>query len=137
VVFSPIDPSSLPVPRFRETQLDGASSGEFRNGKEVALVEVGAVGGERIDLLGRVLAPAESVRGAASGAAADHDHISDERSPLALNTSEAGREIENRVIARSLANRSVDVEPEANGGECAREFSRIPFLIGGEHSVRE
>jgi hypothetical protein len=97
-ISGPIDPLLLVVSRGGETQLDEGSPHRHLQRQQVALNEIGAIRGDRIDLPD--LVPAMNKAGAAAPAPSrsDLDDVAVSRRPFALNPKKSRPEIEDQVV---------------------------------------
>jgi hypothetical protein len=93
-----VDPRSLIVPRRYESQLDGGATDRHRGRQEVALVALGEVSGNRIDLARPVSTMDEAFGPSSTGAAPHYDNVAAANRPLALNTKEAYSQVEDEVV---------------------------------------
>jgi hypothetical protein len=99
VLLSPIDASPLIITRRGKPKHDEGAISEVIDRKEATLRYLGAVGRDRVDVVGRVPAPNETVWATAGRPTRDDDDFAILRSPLALDTNESLSQVENEVIA--------------------------------------
>jgi hypothetical protein len=78
----------LVVPRGPEAKLNHRPAGEDIEGEEVAAIQIGAVHGERIDILSGVKLPQETLAATSVGVATDAHNIVIPTCPFALHANE-------------------------------------------------
>ena len=101
----------------------------------VATAELGRVGNDRIDLVGRVAAMQESsLRSPTRATANDHD-IPHRSGPLALHANEARPEVEDQVVALAVGQGLEHADTDFGGdvGNC--ELRDRALLVGREHLI--
>ena len=131
-VPSPDDRAALVIARLGHAQADQALTPGSLDGNEVAGVEVRAVRGEGVDLLGGVPARSKTLARAPARSAAQENDVTRPRSPLALHPEQPLTKVQDEVVARALAQGPVDVDPELGRRPGDGLLRDVPLLVGGE-----
>ncbi len=98
--------------------------------QEEATVQLGAVRGNRVDLLGGIASNSVAVRNPAGRVAANVYNALAANGPLALHSEEAFPEVEDEVEAPSFDDRPVDVDAELHRSMADRGFGNRALLVG-------
>jgi hypothetical protein len=96
--------------------MDVALASQLAYGEEVTALEVRAVRTDCIDLVRCIDATDIAVRGVAAGPGPHGDHVPLAPRPLALDPNQLRMEVEDEVVAASLAQGPADSETEVDGG---------------------
>ena len=120
---------TLIVARRRDPKVKLRTRGNGVKRNEVAAIEIGAVRRKRVDLVGCVEAADHAGSGAVGRVAANHHHVSVERSPFALHANEAVSEGENHVVAPALARGAIHLHSELESRLCDRRLCDGALLI--------
>ena len=116
--------------------MDGRPSVDPRDRNKEASINVRTVGGECIDLGTRVSPVYETRRSSPTRVATDCHYVVSQTHPFALHTNQAASSFEDHVVAATLGDRPVYVNPELDCGVRDRELGDSTFLIRGEHCCR-
>src|SRR6266851_5703895 len=108
---------------------------EFGDRQQVARVKLRTVDADRVDFARVICGPHMSVGRAAAGADPNDDDIALPRRPLALHPQQLRVQIEDQVVALSLAQRArdADVQLDGRGGEL--RLGDVAFLRRREHGT--
>jgi hypothetical protein len=99
------------------------------NRNQEATIEFEVVRGDRIDLLGGISTPDESVGAPSRALAADDKHLASPRSPLALDSNQFVARREDHVKPATLGNRPIHLDPELHSGKLNCELRDGSLLI--------
>jgi hypothetical protein len=105
---------------------------DFVGRQEVALLDVGAVEGERIELARAVPLIPQALGAASARVEASRDHVSDPPRPFALDAEQGRPQIENQVVAL-IVEWSRHTEPEFDGARGDLELGQRALLIRRQH----
>jgi hypothetical protein len=98
-IARPVDPQLLVVSRGRKPQLDHCPTDRHLQRQQVALVEICAVGGDRVDLAEFVRTMNEALGPATTPSCRYLHDIADSRGPFALHAQQLGPQIKDEVIS--------------------------------------
>jgi hypothetical protein len=125
VLSRPPDSEQLVVSRRDEPKVDLPECDDFVGRQEVALLDVGAVEGERIELARAVPLIPQALGAASARVEASRDHVSDPPRPFALDAEQGRPQIENQVVAL-IVEWSRHTEPEFDGARGDLELGQRP-----------
>jgi hypothetical protein len=118
------------MPSFCESGRDAAESAfdpGFRHGNEVAAIDVWTIGGKGVDPVGPVQSTHDADSRSAGWVTTDRDHVPTPARPLALRPDELVPEIEDQVVARTVADRLVDLDAELDRSMMIAVSATEPF----------
>lgn len=113
--------------------MNGLPSSDVLHWDEIAPVELRAVPGNGVDLLGGVSAPSEPIWTAPGRVHADEDCPALERRPFALHTDRRIWEVEEQVVSAVLCNRLQDIDAELDGVRRDHRLRHGALVIGRVH----
>lgn len=100
------------------------------NWQTEAFVEIGAVGGDGVDLIRGVTRCDEAVRPAAIRSEPDHDDVALTWRGLALDAEDTFADFEGKVIPAMLGHRSQDINSQASSLGGNLELGDVAFEVG-------
>jgi hypothetical protein len=111
-VISPMNTASLVVFRWRQAQSHLLHSRCVSHRYEEAAIDLHAVNGEGVDLIGRVQTTNKPVAISPSAAGAGDQDIAVSRRPLTLNTPKLSAQVEDQVVSATFCKRPKHVHSE-------------------------
>jgi hypothetical protein len=112
--------------------VDCLTYGQTLEWKEVATLQLGAIGGERVNFVRAVEASEEAFRVPSRAVAADYDHVSVPGRPFALDSYERWTKVEDEVVSL-VTQRSGDADSELERGVGDRRLRDCALLVGRKH----
>src|SRR3954453_2485480 len=135
-IASRANPEALVVLRRAHPQVNLDEPVDRLIGNEVTTIELGAVRSQRVELTGDIWTPDEPTPRTATRVRANHNNVSLEWRPLALNAKQGRARVEDQVVSATVDRRPIYVEPQLQCGFRDRRLRDRPFLVRRQHRQR-